>query len=122
MVICIPVTDDGQVGGGWGRAPRVAVARVADGRVQSWDEHAVGWDELHDTGPEGSHHARIARFLLEHGVTAVVAGHMGPPMVQMLGRMGIPVLRPASADARSAAVAAAETLAAGGDPVRPRLN
>jgi hypothetical protein len=36
----------------------------------------------------------------------VVAGHMGPPMVQMLGQMGIGVRLDASGEARSAAISA----------------
>ncbi len=102
MIVCVPVTHDGQVGGGWGRAGRVAVAAVADGAVTRWEEFEVGWDRLHDEGSEGGHHARIARFLSEHGVERVVAGHMGPPMEQMLGRMGIAVRLGAEGDARQA--------------------
>jgi predicted Fe-Mo cluster-binding NifX family protein len=102
MVVCIPVTADGQVAGGWGRANRVAVAEVAGGTIASWQEFEVGWDGLHDQGTEGSHHARIARFLTDHGVNAVVAEHMGPPMQQMLGQMGLTVRLGASGDARQA--------------------
>lgn len=103
MVVCIPVTVDGQVAGGWGRASRVAVATVVGGTIASWQEFEVGWDSLHDRDTEGGHHARIARFLAEHGVNAVVAGHMGPPMQQMLGQMGLRVRLGAIGDARRAA-------------------
>jgi predicted Fe-Mo cluster-binding NifX family protein len=102
MVIAVPVTPDGQVDPSWGRAARVAVVRVEDGRIAAWDEHAVRWDQLHDVGTEGGHHARIARFVIDHGITAVVANHMGPPMVQMLGRMRIGVRLGAAGDARLA--------------------
>jgi predicted Fe-Mo cluster-binding NifX family protein len=102
MVVCIPVTVDGQVAGGWGRANRVAVATVVGGTIASWQEFEVGWDSLHDRDTEGGHHARIARFLAEHSVTAVVAGHMGPPMQQMLGQMGLRVRLGAIGDARRA--------------------
>lgn len=109
MIVCVPVEPDGSgsVGHGWGRATRVAVARVEGGAVTTWDEHDVRWDALHDEGTEGGHHARIARFLTEHAVEAVAAGHMGPPMVQMLGRMGIRVTLGADGDARAVALAAA---------------
>lgn len=107
MVVCVPVTPDGNVDGEFGRAARVAVMRVEDGVISEAEEHSVGWDVLHDTGPEGSHHARIARFLIEHGVQVVVAGHVGPPMVQTMGRMGIRVSMGASGDARAAVLAAA---------------
>jgi predicted Fe-Mo cluster-binding NifX family protein len=102
MVVCIPVTPDGQVGGGWGRANRVALAEVTDGGVVGWQEIEVGWGRLHDEGTEGSHHARIARFLTEHGVNRVVAGHMGPPMQQMLAQMGVAVRLGATGNARRA--------------------
>jgi predicted Fe-Mo cluster-binding NifX family protein len=64
-------------------------------------------NDPHDAADHGSHHARIARFLIENQVGFVVAGHMGPPMVQMLGQMGIGMQLDASGEARSAAIAAA---------------
>ena len=106
MIIAVPVTSDGQVDPRWGRAARVAVARVDDGQIAAWDEHDVGWDELHDAGTEGGHHARIARFVIDHGITTVVANHMGPPMVQMLDAMGIDVRLGAAGSARLAVSAA----------------
>lgn len=96
-----------QAGGGWGRARRVALATVADGVVTGWDEHDVRWDLAHDEGSEGSHHARVVRFLREHGVQVVATGHMGPPMARMLGTMGIRAVVDAAGDPREAAVAAA---------------
>ena len=68
---CIPITPDGQVGGGWGKASTVAVAEVVDGAIVDWRTHEVGWDLLHDAG-EGSHHARIVRFLGDNTITVVV--------------------------------------------------
>ena len=100
MIIAVPVTPDGQVDPRWGRAARVAVARVDEGRIVAWDEHDVRWDELHDAGTEGGHHARVARFVVEQGITTVVANHMGPPMVEMLGRMRIEVRLGAAGNAR----------------------
>lgn len=94
------------VGGGWGRAQRVAVATVEDGALTSWEEHDVRWDLAHGEGTEGSHHARIVRFLREHGVQVVVTGHMGPPMARMLATMGIRAVVDVAGDARGAAVAA----------------
>lgn len=107
MVVCVALAPDGEVAQGWGRAARVAVAEVVDGGVRSWEEFDVGWDRLHDQGTEGGHHARIARFLTEHRVEQVVAGHMGPPMQQMLERMGLATKLGAVGDARRAAIAAA---------------
>jgi predicted Fe-Mo cluster-binding NifX family protein len=106
MVICVPVMPDGRVDQRWGRAARVAVARIEAGTIVAWDEFDVGWDRLHDDGTEGGHHARIARFVVEHGISTVLAGHMGPPMVQMLGRMGVDVRLGAAGDARLAVVGA----------------
>ncbi|MCE1178364.1 MAG: hypothetical protein LWW86_04960 [Micrococcales bacterium] len=105
MHIVIPVTEDGQVDHRWGRAARVAVAAVEDGAVTSWTEHAVGWDVAHDEGTEGSHHARIVRFLREHQITHVMADHMGQGMVHTISRMGLPIARPTSPDAREAVAA-----------------
>ena len=106
MIIAVPVTPDGQVDPSWGRAARIAVARVEDGRIAAWDEHDVRWDELHDVGTEGGHHARVARFVIDQGIAMVVANHMGPPMVQMLGRMGVAVRLGAAGSARLAVTGA----------------
>lgn len=110
MVICVSLGPDGQVGGGWGRADRVAVADVRGGEITRWEELAVGWGGLHDAGPEGQHHARIAAFLQEHRVEAVVTGHMGPGMVQMLAKMRIAVQLGVGGRARDAAVSAAASV------------
>lgn len=106
MRVCIPVTLDGQVGPRWGRADRVAIAEVAAGRINQWQEIDVGWDASHDAGTEGSHHARVVRFLRERRVQAVVAGHIGMPMRNMLARMGLRVVLSAAGDARAAVLAA----------------
>ena len=57
-----------------------------------------------DAGPEGGHHARVARFLQDHRIEVVVAHHMGEPMAQMLDRMGIDVRLGAGGDAGRAVV------------------
>ena len=88
MIVCLAVTQDGFVDSRWGRAERVAVADVSGNAIESWHEFDVGWGSLHDSGTEGGHHARVARFLREHEVGAVVANHMGPDMEHMLGKMG----------------------------------
>lgn len=106
MVVCLPVTAEGLIDPRWGKAQRVVVASVGGDGVGAWQEYEVGWDVLHDAGTEGSHHARIARFVLDHGVEAVVAGHMGPPMVNMLQRMGVKVTLEAAGSARAAATLA----------------
>ena len=96
-----------QVGAGWGRAQRVAVAVIANGRIVSWEEVDVRWDLSHDAQGEGRHHADIVTFLRDHAVEAVVTGHMGPPMANTLQKMGVLPLVNATGDARSAALAAA---------------
>lgn len=108
VILCIPVLADGRVDPRWGRADRVAVADVTPTGIARWDEVDVGWGRLHDAGPEGQHHARIARFLIDHEVRTVVADHMGPGMVQMLGRMGIVVRLGAAGLAREVALAAGQ--------------
>jgi predicted Fe-Mo cluster-binding NifX family protein len=104
MVVCVPVTPDGQVGDSWGRAEKVAIAEVQAGEVVRWQEIDVRWHVLHDEGSDGSHHARVARFLMDHKVSQVVAGHMGPGMQQMLAKMGLTVRVGATGDARRAVV------------------
>jgi len=103
MVVCVPVTMEGMIDPRWGRADRVAIAEVTDDGIAAWHEVDVGWSTLHDAGAEGSHHARVVRFLREHNVEAVVANHMGEPMVHTLERMGLKVWLGAIGDAREAA-------------------
>ncbi len=103
MIVCMPVQANGQVGDGWGRAHDVAVARVEGSEVQDWTEYPVRWDELHDQGGEGQHHARIARFLMDHGVERVISGHMGPGMKHMLDKMNISTVLDVRGEARDIA-------------------
>jgi predicted Fe-Mo cluster-binding NifX family protein len=102
MVVCVPLTPQGSIDSRWGRADRVAIATLNGSQIESWQEFDVGWGGLHDSGSEGAHHARIARFLREQRVQAVVADHMGPPMQHMLGEMGIEVHLDAGGSARQA--------------------
>lgn len=102
MILCVPVTEAGQIDPRWGRAARVAVVELRDGQLLRWEEHEVGWDRLHDVGGEGNHHARVARFLQRNRVEVVVAHHMGPPMAEMLERMGLEVRLGARGDAGQA--------------------
>jgi len=106
MVLCVPVTTEGLIDPRWGRADRVAITEVTGDGIGAWQEYDVGWHALHDAGTEGSHHARVARFLKEHHVEAVVANHMGAPMVHMLERMGVKVWLGATGNAREAAMGA----------------
>ena len=107
MIVCVPVTTAQELDGSWGRAPRVALADVQGGEIVRWEAFDVAWDALHDTGSEGGHHARVAQFLQDHGVQVVVARHMGPPMANMLQKMGVTVRYAAGGDARSVVLAAA---------------
>lgn len=102
MIVCIPVTLDGNVDPRWGRADWVAIADVQDEKINTWREVEVSWNRLHDEGTEGSHHARVMKFLREQGVEAVVVNHMGDGMTRMLKTMGIPVYLGASGAARTA--------------------
>ena len=107
MRVCVPVTADGQVDPRWGRAETVAVAEVSGGAITSWQEHQVGWGSLHDQGTEGSHHARIARFLRDNQIETIAVNHVGAGMERMLGTMGIRIAGGLGGDARAAAQAAA---------------
>jgi predicted Fe-Mo cluster-binding NifX family protein len=112
MIVATPVTQDGQSAAAWGKAHWIGVADVADGNVRSWQVHEVAWDESHDTGTHGSHHARIVRFLKEHDIQAVVVDHMGPGMVQVMEAMHIPLLPARPGDAIASILAAVATQSA----------
>ncbi len=105
MVVCVPVTPSGGIDR-WGRARRMAVAKVEAGVISDWQEWDVGWDRAHDAGTEGAHHARVARFVREHRVETVVATRMGPDMAHMLDRLGVEVRLGAEGKARAAVLAA----------------
>jgi len=106
MIVCVPVTLEGLLDPRWGRAARVAIATVNQDGIDDWHEYDVNWDSLHDTGTEGSHHARVARFLRDHQVEAVAAHHMGAPMARMLQKMGLTVRLGEAGNAREAAARA----------------
>jgi predicted Fe-Mo cluster-binding NifX family protein len=103
--VVVNISGD-QVAAGWGKAQTMAVATVVDGQIASWAEHEVGWDVLHGQGSEGTHHARIVRFVRDHGATIVVTGHMGPPMHKTMSKLGCKVVLEVTGDAREAAVQA----------------
>jgi predicted Fe-Mo cluster-binding NifX family protein len=113
MIVCTPVTRDGLVDPRWGKADWVAVAEVVDGQISSWQQIEVSWSRLHDEGTPGSHHARVAAFLREHHVEAVVANHIGAGMVRMLDTMALPVHLGAEGNARVAVEAASRDLNGG---------
>ncbi|RLP06484.1 NifB/NifX family molybdenum-iron cluster-binding protein [Propionibacterium australiense] len=83
---------------GLGRAPRMAVATVEDGRLVDWRVEETSWDVLHDQGEHGQHHARIVRFMRDNGVEVAAAAHMGPPMVNTLNKLGLAVVVDVPAD------------------------
>ncbi len=111
MIVGVTTAPDGTVGGGLGRAQTMAVTEVRDGVATSWTEHHVGWGDLHGTGPEGTHHARIVRFVREHALETVVTSGLGDGMRNTMGKLGVVVRTDLSGDARAAAVAAATTAA-----------
>ena len=109
MIVAVTTTPHGTVGGGLGRAQTVAVADVRDGEVMSWTEVPVGWGDLHGVGPEGTHHARIVRFVREHSLECVVTSGLGESMRTTMGKLGVVVRTDLTGDARAAAVAATTT-------------
>jgi len=106
MIVCVPVGNDGTVDPRWGRAARVALATVEDGAITEWRELDVDWDVLHDTGGEGAHHARVARFLRDNHVDVVAAHHMGAGMSRMLDTMRVAARLGAEGDPRLAVLSA----------------
>jgi predicted Fe-Mo cluster-binding NifX family protein len=108
--IAVPIIHDGGanpiIDHRWGRADWVAIAEVADGLINTWEEIEVSWDRLHDEGTDGSHHARISKFLTSNGITMVVADHMGEGMLRMLDTMKITIALDASGSAKEAVQAA----------------
>jgi predicted Fe-Mo cluster-binding NifX family protein len=106
MIVCVPVTSDGQVDHRWGRAEWIAVANITNGGIESWQEIEVSWDRLHDEGTPAQHHARVARFLRQNHVEGVVAHHVGDGMVRMLETMKLSLFLEATGDARTAVLAA----------------
>ena len=106
MIVATPVTPDGRLAGAFGRAHWMGVADVTDGAVAAWQIHEVRWDELHDAGTHGSHHARIVTFLKEHAVEALVVDHVGEGMRRVLTTMGIPLLPATGGDAQASVLAA----------------
>jgi len=109
MIIGVTTTPDGLVGGGLGRAQTMAVADVRDGALASWTEIQVGWADLRGTGTEGSHHARIVRFVREHALEVVVTSGLGEGMRTTMGKLGVAVRTDLAGDARAAALTAATT-------------
>ncbi|MEL4506096.1 NifB/NifX family molybdenum-iron cluster-binding protein [Luteococcus sp. H138] len=110
MIVATPTTADGQSATSWGKAHWVGVAEFAPGaegpEVRAWQIHEVAWDESHDAGTHGSHHARIVRFLKDQGVQAVVVDHMGDGMRRVMNTMGIPLLPASPGDAQASVLAA----------------
>lgn len=85
----------------------MAVAHVANSRINQWQLHEVGWDVLHDEGGHGQHHARIIRFLKDNNVERVLFAHMGQPMMHTINKMGLELVQVGPMDAREAVVQAA---------------
>lgn len=107
MILTVPVTSDGQVDHRFGKAETMAVATVINGQISEWQLHEVGWEILHDQGEHGQHHARIVRFLKEHGVQRVVFAHAGQPMLHTMSKMGLELVQVGSMEARQAVIQAA---------------
>ncbi len=81
---------------------------MTDGSIASWQVHEVSWDDLHDTGTPGSHHARVVTFLKDQGVQAIVVDHVGDGMQRMLATLSIPLLPSTPGDAKASVLAAVQ--------------
>lgn len=119
VVVALPVTPEGGLEPRFGRAPRMAIATVDGDQITDWQVHEVGWDVLHDEGTHGSHHARIVRFMREHGAGRVVFSHMGPPMINTLSKLGLLLIQVDDPtqfdDAKQLALAAGQVAALQGE-------
>ena len=111
MKIATPVDAAEKSASAWGRAHWVAVADVVDGAIADWQVHEVSWDDLHDTGTHGSHHARVVSFLKEHQIQAIVVDHVGEGMQRMLATMKIPMLQAMPGDAKHSVLLAVRAAA-----------
>lgn len=100
MIIAVPVTPLGMVDPRWGKAHDVVIAHVDGEEIVSWEQHEVCWDDLHDQGEHGAHHARIVRFLRDQRVEAVVINHCGAPMMNTMDKMGLVIVVDAEGEAR----------------------
>lgn len=98
----IPITESGEVDGGFGKAYKVAVGTFDNGTINDWQEVVVDWRTSHDAGTHGSHHARIVKFLLEHEITHVLTGHMGESMQNTITKMHLQLRLDLAGDARTA--------------------
>lgn len=105
-IVAIPVRPDGTTDPRWGKAEFIGLAQTQGSMIASWQVVDVDWNVLHDAGTEGSHHARVVRFLRDHSVTDVVAHHMGDSMFNTLNTLGIQVHLDAHGDARTAVTTA----------------
>ena len=106
MKIATPVDAAVKSAPAWGRAHWVAVADVTEGVITDWQVHEVSWDDLHDAGTHGSHHARIVTFLKDQQIQAIVVDHVGEGMQRMLATMSIPMLPASPGDAKLSVLAA----------------
>jgi predicted Fe-Mo cluster-binding NifX family protein len=113
MLTCVAVTDEGLVDPRWGRTERVAIADGEGDTIVGWEEFAVSWGTLRQSGSERAHHARVARFLRQHRIEIVVARHMGEDMRNMITRMGITVRLGATGEARQAVATAWQSVQPG---------
>ncbi len=109
MRIATPVDAEGHSAAAWGRAHWVAVAEVSEDALTGWQVHEVSWDDLHDAGTHGAHHARVVTFLKEQGIEAIVVDHVGEGMQRMLATMSIPMLPASVGDAKLSVLRAVRT-------------
>ncbi|MGV8848822.1 MAG: NifB/NifX family molybdenum-iron cluster-binding protein [Propionibacteriaceae bacterium] len=111
MKIATPVDTAGHSAPAWGRAHWVAVADIADAAIAGWQVYEVSWDDLHDAGTHGSHHARIVTFLKEQQIEAIVVDHVGEGMQRLLATMSIPMLQATPGDAKLSVLLAVRSVA-----------
>lgn len=106
--VLLVIGDDGSVSGALPSAQSVVIADVRGLDIVRWQLHQVGWDALRGTrDAEG----RIAAFVVEHHVQAIVADRLPESTRDALAAMGVAVFQRGGISARAAAVSAATVLA-----------
>lgn len=125
MKLALAVLPNGRINPHFGRAKKVAVATVENGRIVAWEEVEAAFAEHHPgshhehgahhhdvqtaqgegrvrSGEWSKHQTAIKDFLVQHGVDVLILEHAGPGIARVLEETDIRVVTGARGDAREA--------------------